>query len=58
MKDYVTLQKRMSRKYKDKEYHKWVVIIPEEDVKFAGLKEGDKLNVKSEHGQIRLNRRD
>lgn len=57
MKDYVTLQKRLSRKYKDKEYHKWVIIIPDEDIKFAGLKAGDKLNVESEQGKIRLNKR-
>lgn len=57
MKDYVTLQKRMSRKYKDKVYHKWIVIIPDEDIKYAGLKEGDKLNIESEPGKIRFNKR-
>ena len=51
------LQKRLSRKYKDKEYYKWVIILPDEEVKYAGLKEGDELKVESEPGKIRLIKR-
>jgi len=57
MKDYMKLQKRLSRKYKDKEYYKWIITLPDEDVKFAGLKEGDELKVESELGKIRLIKR-
>lgn len=57
MKEYMKLQRRLSRKYKDKEYFKWVIILPAEEVQFAGLKEGDELKVESEKGKIHLIKR-
>lgn len=54
MKEYMKLQKRLSRKYKDKIYYKWMIIIPDEDVRYAELKEGDELKVESEPGKIKL----
>ena len=57
MKEYMKLQKRLSRKYKGKEYYKWVIILPYEDVQYAGLKEGDELKVESEPGKIHLIKR-
>jgi len=37
------IQKVSSRVYKNKEYHKYVIVLPEEDIKKANLKEGDEL---------------
>ena len=51
------LQRRLSRKYKDKEYYKWVIILPDEDVQYAGLKAGDELKIDSEIGKIHLTKR-
>lgn len=39
------LQKRLSRKYKNKDYYKYLVNISEDDIKKATLKEGDELKV-------------
>lgn len=39
------LQKRLSRKYKNKEYYKYLVNISEDDIKKATLKEGNELKV-------------
>ena len=52
------LQKRFSSKYKDKEYHKYQVNIPEEDIKKAQLKEGDELKIESEKHKIILKKVD
>lgn len=57
MNDYMKLQKRLSRKYKGKEYYKWIITLPDEEVRYAGLKEGDELKVESEPGKIRLIKR-
>ena len=38
------LQKRLSREYKGKEYAKWIITIPPEDVERLGWKEGQELN--------------
>ncbi len=57
MKEYMKLQKRLSRKYKDKEYFKWVIILPDEEVQHAGLKAGDELKIDSEPGKIYLTKR-
>jgi len=37
------LQKRLSRIYKGKRYYKYIIVLPEQDVKMAKLKEGDEL---------------
>ena len=57
MNDYMKLQKRLSRKYKDKIYYKWIITLTDEDVRYAGLKEGDELKIESEPGKIRLIKR-
>jgi bifunctional DNA-binding transcriptional regulator/antitoxin component of YhaV-PrlF toxin-antitoxin module len=48
------LQKQLSRKTDDKEYAKWVVVIPPAAVKEAGLREGDELISIAGKGNILL----
>jgi len=50
------LQKRLSRKYKGKDYHKYILVIPIEEIEKSGFKEGDELKVNSKKGEIRLNK--
>jgi len=45
-----------SRKYKDKQYYKYRINIPENLIKSAGLKEGDTLKAEAKKGEIRLRR--
>ncbi|AJF62452.1 MAG: hypothetical protein QT11_C0001G0303 [archaeon GW2011_AR20] len=52
------LQKRFSSKYKDKEYYKYQVNIPEEEIRKAQLKEGDKLDIETEKHKIILKKVD
>ena len=40
------LQKQLSRKVGDREYSKWVLVIPPDVVKKAELKEGQELKIK------------
>lgn len=46
------LQKQLSRKVGDKEYSKYVAVIPSEIIKESGLKVGQELKIKSEKGKI------
>lgn len=46
------LQKQLSRKSGNKEYSKWVLVIPPEVIKQAGLKEGQELEVKVKGKQL------
>lgn len=46
------LQKQKTRK--EKNYYKYVVVLPEESVKKAGFKEGDELEAESTKGEIKL----
>ena len=48
------LQKRLSRKYKNKEYYKYILVIPEKDINNAGFKERDELFTEIKKGEIRL----
>jgi bifunctional DNA-binding transcriptional regulator/antitoxin component of YhaV-PrlF toxin-antitoxin module len=48
------LQKRLSRNYKDKKYHKYIIILPEKEVIKSGFKEGDELEIESKKGKIEL----
>lgn len=41
--NYMKLQKRLSRAYKDKKYYKYILVIPEKLIKDAGLKEKDEI---------------
>jgi len=51
------IQKRFLRKYKDKDYYKYVVNIPLMTIKEAGLKYGEELEVKTERGKIVLKKK-
>lgn len=51
------LLKVKSRKYKDTQYHKYRVNIPEQDIKEAGFEVGDELESSVKKGEIRLRRR-
>ncbi|MEK6824697.1 MAG: hypothetical protein AABX12_03865 [Nanoarchaeota archaeon] len=46
------LQKRLGRKYKNKDYHKWVVVLPSDEIITAGFKEGDELKALASEGKI------
>jgi len=48
------LQKQISRKVGDKEYAKYVVVIPKEDVENAGFKEGEEIKIKAIYGKLVL----
>ena len=48
------LQKRLGRKYKDKEYYKWIVVLSPENIIDSGFKEGDELKVDATDGKITL----
>lgn len=48
------IEKTKSRKYKDKQYYKYRIIIPEEIIKDSGFKEGDELQAEVKKGEIKL----
>jgi anaerobic selenocysteine-containing dehydrogenase len=48
------LQKRLSRIYKEKRYYKYILTIPEKDIKRAGFKEGDEIQIESKVKEIKL----
>ena len=48
------LQKRLSRIYKGKKYYKYVLVIPEKDIKGAEFKEGDELKSDVKKKEIRI----
>ena len=50
------LQKRLSRVYKDKKYHKYLIVIPEKEIKNSGFKEGEELKIKAKKGEIKIER--
>ena len=51
------LQKQSSKKKGQKDYPKYVVVIPEKIVKEAGFKEGDELESEAKKGEVRLVRK-
>lgn len=51
------LQKRLSRKYKDKKYHKYIIVLPEKEVIKSGFREGDELKVETKGGEIKLKKK-
>ena len=51
------LQKRFLRKYKDKDYYKYMVNLPPEAVADAEFKEGDELKAVVKKGEVRLVRK-
>ena len=50
------IQKRFIRKYKNKDYYRYVVQIPLEILNGSGLKEGDELDVVGEKDKIILSK--
>jgi len=48
------LQRQLSKKRGDKIYHKYVLVVPEDKVKEAGLSEGDELEVNAKKGELSL----
>ncbi len=48
------LQKRLSRKYKGKNYHKYILVIPKKEIKNSGFKEGQELKINSKKGEIKI----
>jgi len=51
------IEKTKSREYKDKEYYKYRVIIPEKLLKESGFKEGDELQAEAKKGEIKLRKK-
>lgn len=51
------LQKRLSRRYKDRKYHKYLVVIPEKEIKNSGFREGEELKVETKKGEIKIKRK-
>jgi len=51
------LQRRLSRTYNGKKYFKYIIIIPEEDINNARLKEGDELITETKKGEIVLRKK-
>ena len=51
-KNMAKLQKQVSRKIGDKKYSKYVIVIPESEIKKAGFKEGETLEIKNKNGKI------
>ena len=51
------LQKQLSRKVGNKEYAKWVLVIPPEIIKEAGLKEGQEIEAKIKDKKIILEKK-
>jgi len=50
------LQKQLSRKYKDKEYSKYVIVIKPKLVEELGWKEGEKLEAKAKGNKLIIER--
>ena len=51
------IQKRFLRKYKDKNYYKYIVNIPPMIIKEAGLDYGQELEIAVEKGRIVLKKK-
>ena len=51
------IQKRFLRKYKDKDYYKYVVNIPPLVLKEAGLEYEKDIEIKAENGKIVIKKR-
>ncbi len=48
------LQKQLSRKVGDKEYSKYVAVIPSKIIEESGIREGEELSIKVKNGKITL----
>jgi len=52
----VKLQKHLSRRYRGKDYPKWLVVIPPKVVEDLGWEEGDEIEPVIQKGDLRLHR--
>ena len=48
------LQKRLSRKYKNKEYHKYILVIPNKEIEKSEFKEGQELKIETKKDEIKI----
>jgi hypothetical protein len=48
------LQKRLSRIYNGKKYYKYLIVIPEKEIKKTEFKEGDDLKLISRKCEIKI----
>lgn len=53
----VKLQRRFNRKVNEKEYSKWIVTLPPEDVAAVGWKEGAELEIDVKNDELVIRRR-
>lgn len=51
------VQKRFLRKYKNKDYYKYIVNIPPLVLKEAGFEEGEKIDIEAKDGKIVLKKK-
>lgn len=51
------LQKQLSKRTKEKDYHRFVIVIPNEIIEKAELKEGDSLTAEAKQGEINLKKK-
>ncbi len=51
------LQKHKTRAYKNREYLKWVVVIPPAIIKLLGWKEGQELEAEPNAGKLLLKKK-
>ena len=54
---FMKLQKQLSINVGDKEYSKYVAVIPPEAVEKSGFKEGEELKADAEKGKITIRRK-
>lgn len=52
------LQKQLSKRTKDKDYHRFVIAVPNDIIEQSGLKEGDSLEaVDIKKGEMRIRKK-
>ena len=51
------VEKVKSRKYKDTQYYKYRIVIPEDLLKKSSFKEGDELTAEAKKGEIKLKKK-
>ena len=51
------IQKQLSKKRGDKEYHRYVINIPSDLMEKSGFREGDELEAEAKKGEIKLKKK-
>jgi len=51
------IQRQLSKKRGDKEYYRYVIVLPDDILKKAGLKKGDELEAEAKKGEVRLRKK-